>query len=171
IARERALSDGAPIEMEARIRGKDGQYRWFLIRDNPLRDERGRVLRWYGTRTDVEDGKRAERERERLRQLEAELAHINRVSMMGELAASLAHEIKQPIAAAITSANACLRWLARDPPDLPRARAAATRIEEDGTRAAEVINRLRAFYKKGTPDQREWVDVNQLIAEMTVLLR
>src|SRR5208337_3662601 len=72
--RERALLEGAPFELEARIRGKDGQYRWFLIRDNPLRDERGRVLRWYGTRTDVEDGKRAERERERLRQLEAELA-------------------------------------------------------------------------------------------------
>src|SRR5208283_2497266 len=59
-ARGRALSDGAPIEMEARIRGKDGQYRWFLIRDNPLRDEQGRVLRWYGTRTDIEDRKRAE---------------------------------------------------------------------------------------------------------------
>jgi C4-dicarboxylate-specific signal transduction histidine kinase len=121
--------------------------------------------------TDIEDRKRAEQEREKLRELQAELAHINRVSMMGELAASLAHEIKQPIAAAITSAHACLRWLARDPPDLPRARAAVTRIEEDGTRAADVINRMRSFYEKGTPDQRELVDVSEVIREMTVLLR
>jgi signal transduction histidine kinase len=90
--------------------------------------------------------------------------------MMGELAAALAHEIKQPIAASITSASALLRWLAHDPPDLERARAAASRIEEDGNRAADVINRLRSFYKKGTPPQREIVDVKDIIREMTVLL-
>jgi signal transduction histidine kinase len=93
------------------------------------------------------------------------------VNMLGELATALAHEIKQPIAASITSANACLRWLAHDPPDLERARAAATRIERDGNRAAAVINRLRSFYKKGTPPEREIVDVNDIIQEMTVLLR
>jgi signal transduction histidine kinase len=91
--------------------------------------------------------------------------------MMGELAAALAHEIKQPIAASITSANALLRWLARDPPELERARAAATRIEQDGNRAADVINRLRSFYKKGPPSEREMVDVQDIIQEMTVLLR
>jgi len=168
--RERTLIDPAPFELEARIRGKDGQYRWFLIRDNPLRDERGRVLRWYGTRTDIEDRKRAERERERLRQLEADLAHINRVSMLGELTASLAHEIRQPIAVAITSADACLRWLARNPPELERARLAVARIKEAGTRADDVINRLRSFYKKGTPPERELIDVNKVIREMIVLL-
>jgi signal transduction histidine kinase len=89
--------------------------------------------------------------------------------MMGELAAALAHEIKQPIAASITSANACLRWLARDPPDLERARAAAARIEQDGNRAADVINRLRSFYKKGSPPKRETVDVKEIIREMTAL--
>jgi PAS domain S-box-containing protein len=114
---------------------------------------------------------RAEEERERLRQLEAELAHINRVSMMGELAASLAHEIRQPIAAAITSADACLRWLKHNPPDLERARLAVARIKEDGTRADDVINRLRSFYKKGTPPERELVDVNEVVREMIVLLR
>src|SRR4029077_15881155 len=98
-------------------------------------------------------------------------AHINRVNMMGELAAALAHEIKQPIAASITSANACLRWLAHEPPDRERARAAATRIERDGNRAADVINRLRSFYKKDTPPEREMVDVNDIVQEMTVLLR
>jgi len=170
-ARERARSDGAPIETEARIRGTDGEYRWFLIRDNPLRDEQGRVLRWYGTRTDIEERKRAEEEREKLRQLEAELAHINRLTMLGELATSLAHEINQPIAATITSANACLRWLTRDPPELERARAATIRIEKDGNRAAEIIRRLRAFYKTGAPPQRESVDINELVGEMLVLLR
>ena len=171
VARERALSDGAPIEMEARIRGKDGQYRWFLIRDNPLRDEQGRVLRWYGTRTDIEGRKRAEEELVRLHQLEADLAHVNRVTMLGELASSLAHEINQPIAATITSANACLRWLARNPPDLERARAATIRIEKDGNRAAEIIQRLRAFYKKGAPPQRELANINTLIGDILVLLR
>ena len=91
--------------------------------------------------------------------------------MMGELAASLAHEIRQPIAAVITSANACLRWLVRDSPDLERARAAAIRIEQDGNRAADVISRLRSFYKKGPQPDREMVDVNQIIREMIILLR
>jgi len=119
---------------------------------------------------DVTERKRAEEERERLRQLEADLAHINRVNMMGELAAALAHEIKQPIAASITSASACLRWLAHDPPDLERARAAATRIEQEGNRAADIINSLRSFYKTGTPAERQPVDVKGTIQEMTALL-
>ena len=169
--RERALSDGAPFEMEARIRGKEGGYRWFLIRDNPLRDEQGRVLRWYGTRTDIEDRKRAEEEHERLRQLEANLAHTNRVSMLGELAASLSHEIKQPIAAAITNANTSLRWLKREPPNVDQAREAMLRVVKDGTRAADIIDRLRSFYRKGAPPERELVDVNEVLQEMLVLLR
>ena len=297
-AREWARSAGAPIEMEARIRGKDGGYRWFLIRDNPLRDEHGHILRWYGTRTDIEDRKRAEEaqrrseaylseaqrlshtgswaskpgghlywseenfriwgfdpqqgvpdvetvrqrihpedrdraidsaksaigagrdffdefrivlpdgtvrhihsvghlifsasgevlevvgthvdvtehkraeeERERLRRLDAVLTHMNRVTMLGELASSLAHELNQPIAAAITSAHASLRWLKRDPPDLERARAATIRMERDGTRAAEIIQRLRAFYKTGAPPERELVDINEVVRELLVLLR
>jgi signal transduction histidine kinase len=120
---------------------------------------------------DITERKHAEREREKLRQLEADLEHINRVNMMGELAAALAHEIKQPIAASITSANACLRWLAHDPPDLERARAAATRIEQDGRRAADVIDRLRSFYKKDTPPERKMLDLKDIVREMTVLLR
>ena len=119
---------------------------------------------------DITERKRAEEERERLRQLEADLAHINRVNMMGELAAALAHEIKQPIAASITSASACLRWLAHDPPDLERARAAAARIEQEGNRAADIINSLRSFYKTGTSAERQSVDVKGTIQEMTALL-
>jgi signal transduction histidine kinase len=120
---------------------------------------------------DITDRRRAEKEQERLRQLEADLAHINRVNMLGELAAALAHEIKQPIAASITSANALLRWLAHDPPDLERARAAAARIEQDGNRAADVINSLRSFYRTGLPAERQSIDLKEIIAEMTVLLR
>jgi len=120
---------------------------------------------------DLTERRRAEEERERLRQLEADLAHVNRVSMLGELAASLSHELKQPIAAAIASANSCVRWLARDPPDVERARAAAMRIEKDGTRAAEIIDRLRCFYKKGSLSERELVDVNEVMGEMLALLR
>ena len=89
---------------------------------------------------------------------------------MGELTASLAHEVNQPIAAAVTNANTCLRWLTRDHPDVEEARAAAMRIVKDGTRAAEIISRVRLLFKKGTPE-RELVDVNEVIREMIVLLR
>jgi PAS domain S-box-containing protein len=119
---------------------------------------------------DLSEQKRAEQERERLRQLEAELAHINRVSTLGEMTASLAHEIKQPIAAAITSANSCLEWLAHEPPNLDRARAAAARVDKYGNRAAEIIDRIRSFYKK-SPPQRELVDVNGIVEEMLTLLK
>ncbi len=105
-----------------------------------------------------------------MRQAKADLAHVNRVTTMGELTASLAHEIKQPIAAAITDANTCVRWLGRDQPDLAEAREAAARTIKDATRAADIISRIRLLFKKGTP-QQELVDVNEVIGEMTVLLR
>jgi PAS domain S-box-containing protein len=293
--REKGLLQGVPHEFEARLLRYDRSFRWFLLRRNPFKDEEGRVARWYGAATDIEDRKRAEealqqsqfylaegqrlahmgswafnaagfeywssellriygldpsgkpptveeylalvhpedrafmkqgitnmladhrafdftkrivrpdgeirhvrcvgvpvmqrgifqgflgtgmdvteqellkQERERLRQLETELAHTNRVSMLGEMAASMAHEIKQPIAAAITSANSCLEWLAHEPPNLDRARAAAARIDKYGNRAAEIIDRIRSFYKK-SPPQRELVDVNGIIQEILTLL-
>ncbi len=105
-----------------------------------------------------------------LRQAKADLAHVSRVTTMGELTASLAHEVNQPIAAAVTNANTCSRWLATDPPNVEEARAAATRIVKDGTRAAEIVSRIRMLFKKGVP-QRELVDINDVIREMIVLLR
>ncbi len=111
--------------------------------------------------------KRAE---EALRQAQADLARVNRVNTMAELTASLAHEVNQPITAAVTNADACLRWLAGDPPNLEEARAVAMEIVKDGTRAAEIITRIRLLFKKGTP-QRELLDVNEVIREMIVLLR
>src|SRR5438105_10503816 len=104
------------------------------------------------------------------REAQAELARVSRVTTMGELTASLAHEVNQPIAAAVTNANTCLRWLTRDHPNVEEAREAAMRIMKDGTRAAEIISRIRQLFKKGTP-QRELVDVNEIIREMIVLLR
>src|SRR6266403_2099823 len=107
---------------------------------------------------------------ETLRQAQAELARVSRVTTMGELTASLAHEVNQPIAAAVTNANTCLRWLARDHPDVEEARAAASRIVKDATRAADIVGRIRLLFKKGAA-QRELVDVNEVIGEMIVLLR
>jgi len=104
------------------------------------------------------------------REAQAELARVSRVTTMGELTASLAHEVNQPIAAAVTNANTCLRWLTRDRPDVEEARAAAMRIVKDGTRAAEIVKRVRLLFKKSTP-QRELADVNEAIREMIVLLR
>jgi PAS domain S-box-containing protein len=163
-----SLASGEPFENEVRYRrAADGEYRWFLSRAVPLRDEHGKILRWYGVSTDIEDRKRAEEERERLR---ADLAHVNRVSMLGELAASVSHELKQPIAAAMTNAKTCMRWLKRDQPDVDEALEATSRIVNDGTRATEIIERLRSLYKK-SPPQRELVEVNEIIREMGELLR
>ena len=107
---------------------------------------------------------------EALREAQANLAHVSRVTTMGELCASLAHEVGQPITAAVANADACLNWLARDNPNLEKARESAMRIVEDGTRAAEIISRIRLLFKKGTP-QRELVDVNEVIQGLIVLLR
>jgi signal transduction histidine kinase/ligand-binding sensor domain-containing protein len=114
--------------------------------------------------------KREEERSERLRQAQADLAHISRVSTMGELTASLAHEIKQPIAAAVTNAKTCLRWLGRDQPDVAEASEAAARIIKDVTRASDIISRIHLLFKKGPP-QRESLDVGELIQEMIILLR
>jgi C4-dicarboxylate-specific signal transduction histidine kinase len=119
---------------------------------------------------DVTERRRAEEERERLRQVQSDLAHINRVTTMGELTASLAHEIKQPISAAVTEAKTCLRWLGRDNPDLTEARDAASRMVKDVMRAADIISRISLLFQKSAP-QRELVNVNELIREMFVLLR
>src|SRR6202000_1833965 len=166
---ENAIRAEADYDVDFRIRRADGDIRF--LRGLGHRNASGEPGEYVGVTMDITERKRAEEEREKLRQLEACLAHINRVNMMGELAAALAHEIKQPIAASVTSANALLRWLAHDPPDLERARAAAARRDREGNRAADIINSLRAFYKTGTPSERRLVDVKETIEEMRVLLR
>ena len=168
---EDAVREGVDYDIQGfRIcRADDGQIRF--LRTVGHRNPAAESGEYFGVTMDITELKRAEEERERLRQLEADIAHINRVNMMGELAAALAHEIKQPIAAAITSASACLRWLGHVPPDVERACAAAARIEQEGNRAADIINSLRSFYKTGTPAERQWVDVKGTVREMSALLR
>jgi PAS domain S-box-containing protein len=167
---ERAIGEKSNYEMEFRILLPGGTVKHIRTVGHPVLNASGDLVQFMGSATDITDRKRAEEERERLRQARADLARVNRVTTMGELTASLAHEVNQPIAAALTNANTCLRWLTRDHPDLNEAREAASRIVKDATRAADIISRVRLFYKKGTP-QRELVDVNEVIREMIVLLR
>src|SRR6266481_1407841 len=169
-ALEDALSSDALCDIECRVFRPTGEVRIIDSQGHVKRDTSGRPTLMFGTVQDITDRKRAEHERERLRQLEADLAHVNRVSTLGEMSASLAREIKQPIAAAVNSANSCIEWLAHEPPNLDRARAAAARIDKYGNRAAEIIDRIRSLYKK-SPPQRELVDVNGIIQEMLTLLK
>jgi PAS domain S-box-containing protein len=162
-----ALADGRPLETEARLRRADGDYRWLLIRAVPLRDEVGKIVKWYGTSTDIEDRKRAE---ETVRKAQAELAHVTRVTTMGELAASIAHEVNQPLSAIMNNSSACLRWLASGEPNLDEAREAARRVIRDGARAGEVITRIRALLRK-TDTEKARLDINQIIREVVTLTR
>ena len=134
------------------------------------RDGRGGPIAALETSNDITERKRAEEQRQRLRELEEELARNNRVSMMGELAASLAHEIKQPIAAIALGADACLRWIDREPPQFERAREVMSRIINEAKRAANIVERNHSLYSRGMP-QREPIDVNEVIRETVVMLR
>ena len=167
---QKTLREKKDYVIEFRIVLPDGTVKHIHGIGHPVFNASGELVEVVGTQLDVTERKRAEEERERLRQLQAELAHINRVTTMGELTASLAHEVNQPIAAAITDANTCLRWLKRDEPDLAEAGEAAARVVKDATRAAEIISRTRLLFKKASP-QSDLVDVNEIIREMVVLLR
>ncbi len=163
---DRASEARANLDFEHRLLMPDGSVKYLHVIARALETSSGK-LEYMGAVRDVTERTRAE---EALRQAKADLAHINRVTTMGELTASMAHEVNQPIAAAVTDANTCVRWLTRDYPDLEEARAAAMRVVKDATRAAEIISRMRLLFNKGTPE-RELVNVNEVIGEMIVLLR
>jgi PAS domain S-box-containing protein len=167
---ERASREKTGFEFDYRIVHPGGEIRDIHTVGHPVFSPSGDLIEFVGTVIDITERKRAEAERERSRQAQVELAHVNRVTTMGELTASLAHEVNQPIAAAVTDANTCLRWLKRDHPDLEEAREAASRVVKDATRAAEIVSRVRLLFKKGAV-QRELVDVNEVVREMIVLLR
>jgi PAS domain S-box-containing protein len=161
---QESLTSGNTLEYEARLlRGTNGDFRWFQTRAVPVRDKRRKIVKWYGVINDIEDRKRAE-------QLQADLAHVNRVSTMDELTASLAHEIRQPISAATTNAQISLWLLERDQLEIQELREATSAVLQSVKRAGDIIDRVRLLYQRGCT-QLELVDVNEVIAEMLILLR
>jgi C4-dicarboxylate-specific signal transduction histidine kinase len=163
---------GEAGEHSYRVRSAQGDYRWFLSRFEPLRANDGALLLWIGATLDVEERKRAERalrqEQERLRQLESDLAHMNRLSMMGELAASLAHEIAQPLATARNNARAAMHFLDRSPTDLGEIREALACVVDDADRAGDILDRIRDHIKKAPP-RKDRVDLNKAITDVIAL--
>jgi len=166
---DRASIERSDFIAEHRLVMTDGSVKHVRAVAHPSTGEAPGSFVFVGAIMDVTERKRAEQERERLRQLEADLAYMNRVSIMGELAASLAHEIKQPISAAAINAQSCSRWLSRDPPDVTQALQAASAMVADLTRTAGIIDRVSSLYRRGKPE-RELVDLNEIVREMAVLL-
>jgi PAS domain S-box-containing protein len=171
-AASRAFGDGVrsgngfAFETRSR-RARDGTYRQHLHQAVVLRDPEGQVLKFVGTTTDIDEQKRAE---EALRQAQEDLARINRVTTMGELAASLAHELSQPIGSTLNYANGGLRQLGRDKLDLDEVRTVFSRIVRDSQRATDIIGRIRSQFKRDAVS-REFVDVNEIQRETVALLR
>src|SRR3984957_17528827 len=140
-----AIKSGTSYEAVHRLRRSDGQYRWHHARGEPLRDAQQRIVQWYGLSVDIDEGKRAENE---LRAAQAQLARASQAATVAELSASIAHEINQPLAGIVASAQTCRTWLSGDPPNLPRARAAIERIIRDGNAAADIVRRIRALFRQ-----------------------
>ena len=164
---KRAIASGVPFQHELRLRRFDGEYRWFENRGVPIRDDTGRIARWYVLLTDIEDRKRA---LARLDQMQSDFAHMNRVSMMGEYAAELSHEITQPIASAHNNARAAQNFLDMQPPDLSEVREALSCVVGDTERAGDIVDRIRDNIKK-EPPRKDYFDLNAAINEVIVLAR
>jgi PAS domain S-box-containing protein len=155
------------FEVQARVRGANGTWRWFLIRSNPQLGANGEAVCWYGVHIDIEDQRRAQQE---LLVAQDDLAHLSRTLSMAEMAASIAHELNQPLTALVSDAHACRRWLNGQPANVERAIASSERIVRDSTRASEVVSRIRSLFNK-TAYVRESTDLNNLIQELARVLR
>jgi len=163
---ERSFGAGEPLQYRGRLRRRDGQYRWLESRVEPLRDENGTIIRWYGVNIDIDEEVRAQ---ESLRLADERLARASRAASLSELSVSIAHELNSPLQAVVANANAYQRWLNADPPNYERAGRTAERIIRDANAAAEVIGRIRALFAQTTPG-RGPVDLNALITEVTELV-
>jgi PAS domain S-box-containing protein len=164
---KRSIAAGVPFQFELRLRRFDGEYRWFENRGNPIRDESERILRWYVLLVDIEDRTRA---LARLQQMQSDFAHMNRVSMLGELAASLSHDIAQPISSARNNARAAQNFLGMEPSDLGEVREALASVVADTDRVGEIIDRIREQIKKAPP-RKERFDLNVAVNEVITLAR
>ncbi len=161
-----AVATGQSFEIQCRLRGADGVYRWFQVLGQPAHDDQGVVNRWYGLLLDIDGRKNTE---EDLRKAQAQLTRATQAATIAELSASIAHEINQPLAAVVASGHACLRFLAAQPPNLADAREAAESIVRDGKDIGEVVRRIRALFKR-TNLEKSLVDVNDVIGEVLRLL-
>jgi PAS domain S-box-containing protein len=167
---QKALREKKDFSAEFRILLPDGTVKYLEATTYHVFSSHGALLEAVSTHVDVTERKRAQREHERLRQLESDLAHMNRLSMMGELAASLAHEINQPIAAARNNARAAMNFLDKQPPDLGEVREALDCVVGDADRAGNIIGRVRDQVKKAPP-REERFDLNEAIKEVIILAR
>jgi PAS domain S-box-containing protein len=169
-----AIQTGTSYQDVNRLRRADGEFRWHHAHGEPLRDRQGRIIQWYGLSVDIDEAKKAE---DRLRRSESylaearlELAHANRVATMGQLTASITHEVNQPITAAVTYALAARRWLSAEPPNFHEVDDALSLIIKEGNRAGEVVGRIHALIKKA-PARKDAVEINDAILEVIALTR
>lgn len=162
-----AAASGGMFDAEARVRGISGKYRWFLIRSIPQRSATGEIARWYGIHIDIEEQRRTQQD---LLLAQDDLSRLSRTLSMAEMAASIAHELNQPLTAVVTHAYACREWLSSNPANIEKASATAEKIVQESTRASVVVSRVRALFRKDG-QVREWTDVNLLIQELARLLR
>jgi PAS domain S-box-containing protein len=168
----RSMATGEPYVIEQRCLRADGVYRWLEFRASPQRDASGKIIRWYNLLIDIDDRKRTEadlrRAQDHLSKVGAELEHVSRVTALGALAASIAHEVTQPLSGIITNAGTCLKLLNAAQPDIERARLIAQRTIRDANRATDVIGRLRALFSKRESKQ-EPLDLNEAAREVIAL--
>jgi len=166
---DHALATSSGFEMETRVRGADGTYRWFLARARPQHTEDGEIARWYGIHIDIEEQRRVQQS---LMDTQDNLTRLSRILSMAEMAASIAHELNQPLTAVVTHAYACREWLNTDPANVEKASSTAEKIVQESTRASAVVKRVRAIFRKDKEaPMREPADVNQLISDLARLLR
>ncbi len=162
----KAVANSRTFEIQCRFRRSDGAYRWFQVLGEAALDTEGTVTRWYGLLLDIDDRKLME---EALRTTEARLSQATQIATVGELSASIAHEINQPLAAVVASAHACVRFLSAKPPNVARAHEAAESIVRDGKEAGEVVRRIRALFKRAAVE-KVMLNLNDVIGEVLRVL-